>query len=613
MRIKSIQIENYKCFDRTEMIELHPHMNILVGKNNSGKSAFLEALQHNVFGIPHRSIHSRPNADTPENEITTRRVVIEASGNEVRHLLLEQNEFLIPCPNGIQENGAAYEAELQALLLKSLRFAISPQSGPNGPLNWTAESIPAWGEYKAVPPDQNAHYKFARFISTNNRRELRYRDLVLSGRDRDYSAQLAPIFLNRVYRFGAERFNLGTSSFGVQSELRSDAANLAEVLNALQANIGHRERFNLLVSRVLPDVGAVTTTPSAGNKLQILVWNHGAPLDRKDLAVPLDQSGTGLSQVLAILYVLVTAPFARTICIDEPNSFLHPEAARRLMTIFLEYPQHQFIVSTHSPETMAAATTGNAYLFKWQDGASSITAYSPSDLDASRTALHELGVRLKDVFGYERVLWVEGTTEELCMPLFLRRLGDSGLDTTVLAVADPNSFQRQNPTEIWRIYENLSHAHALLPVTVGFVLDRDGRSDAEIADLMRRSDGKIQFLDRRMFENYLLNPTAIAAVIKEFLPDWAGTPQSVTESLGKNAEDAVFFRPCKPKPWNTPAWLTHVDGASLLSAIFSDLTESKLEFRKTKHTPRITQRILEQDETAFDEISNIVQKLFAAK
>ena len=34
-------------------------------------------------------------------------------------------------------------------------------------------------------------------------------------------------------------------------------------------------------------------------------------------------------------------------------------------------------------------------------------------------------------------------------------------------------------------------------------------------DLKRMGDGTVEFLDRRMFENYLLDPTSIATVMKE--------------------------------------------------------------------------------------------------
>lgn len=43
MRIDKLQIQNYRCFEEVEM-NLHPHFNLLVGNNGSGKTTALDAL-----------------------------------------------------------------------------------------------------------------------------------------------------------------------------------------------------------------------------------------------------------------------------------------------------------------------------------------------------------------------------------------------------------------------------------------------------------------------------------------------------------------------------------------------------------------------------------------
>src|SRR5205807_6323603 len=63
-----------------------------------------------------------------------------------------------------------------------------------------------------------------------------------------------------------------------------------------------------------------------------------------------NHTGTGVGHVIAMMYVLVTAEEPRIILIDEPQSFLHPRAVRRLIGVFKLMPEHQFIISTHSPQ-----------------------------------------------------------------------------------------------------------------------------------------------------------------------------------------------------------------------------------------------------------------------
>jgi putative ATP-dependent endonuclease of the OLD family len=56
MYIKQIVIDNFKCFEGTFVLDLNPHLNILVGDNESGKSTILEAihlaLSGWIFGRP---------------------------------------------------------------------------------------------------------------------------------------------------------------------------------------------------------------------------------------------------------------------------------------------------------------------------------------------------------------------------------------------------------------------------------------------------------------------------------------------------------------------------------------------------------------------------------
>lgn len=58
MYIKKIRISNYKSFNEIQDILLSRGINLVVGKNNVGKTAFLEALTFNVSS-PHLSDNIR--------------------------------------------------------------------------------------------------------------------------------------------------------------------------------------------------------------------------------------------------------------------------------------------------------------------------------------------------------------------------------------------------------------------------------------------------------------------------------------------------------------------------------------------------------------------------
>lgn len=61
MRIAAFSVTNYKSFRQTERMALGPGFNVVVGQNNAGKSALVEALGAQ-FSTPARAVPSSPPA-----------------------------------------------------------------------------------------------------------------------------------------------------------------------------------------------------------------------------------------------------------------------------------------------------------------------------------------------------------------------------------------------------------------------------------------------------------------------------------------------------------------------------------------------------------------------
>jgi predicted ATPase len=127
--------------------------------------------------------------------------------------------------------------------------------------------------------------------------------------------------------FKAERLNIGKVAAVEATVLEPNGANLAAVLGTMQANHLRFARYNEHVREVFPTINQVSVF-MIGNQFEVRLWSADPATERDDLAIPLQESGTGVGQVLAILYVAMTVS-SGVIVIDEPNSFLHPGAAKK--------------------------------------------------------------------------------------------------------------------------------------------------------------------------------------------------------------------------------------------------------------------------------------------
>jgi len=96
-----------------------------------------------------------------------------------------------------------------------------------------------------------------------------------------------------------------------------------------------------------------------------------------------------------------------------------------------------------------------------------------------------------------------------------------------------------------------------------------------------------------MFENYLIHPRAIAALLNEIgaRPDKMFSESEIREWIEKDASSrndgmAQAF---------SAAWLGKVNGADLLSRLTSALSDARHEFSKTAHGPMLVEWLLEHD------------------
>ena len=322
-------------------------------------------------------------------------------------------------------------------------------------------------------------------------------------------------------------------------------------------------------------------------------------LQREDLSMELDGCGTGLGQVLAILYVLCTAYTPYVILVDEPQSFLHPDAIRKLMSVMAQFPQHQYVLTTHSPAIISACSPSTIYLLKLEGPRSVALAVDPADHEALKAVLAEVGARMSDVFGAEQVIWLEGRTEELAFPAILDKLCPGcRKGCLMLGVESTGDFQRKDRNRWFYIYNRLADGSGLLPPATGFVLDRERRSPKDIEDIERAARGRAVFLRRRQFENYLLDAEAIAAVAN----DIEGFGNVTTEQVQAWLDDKRASQYLA----DGEDWDVRTDAATVLSELFAEFSETRVAYRKTEHSVSLSNWLLAHKPDKLSEIADLL-------
>ena len=123
--------------------------------------------------------------------------------------------------------------------------------------------------------------------------------------------------------------------------------------------------------------------------------------------------------------------------------------------------------------------------------------------------------------------------------------------------------------------------------------------------------GHVHFLPRRMYENYLLNPAAVAAVMND-VPGFRDVPitenevsqlfdQKRGQLLDERGHDLKYF--CRGTVQVPGDWELHIDAATLLRDVFRELSETHVSFEKTTHSVAITRWLMEHKPDALHEIA----------
>ncbi|PDT74831.1 hypothetical protein CO675_23605 [Bradyrhizobium sp. C9] len=597
MKILRLRLQNYKSFRDSGWLEFAPGFTVVIGQNNSGKSALLEAFR--LHRNPHHK-HKMVGVDAgvPLDETSSAEFDLSISGEELRNAILANGGVVhVPAlPVNSEQDATKFALSVLQKEQITLQLKVPFSSG------WLGRDYPSHALF-----DKGQFERSLGVIGNRARRSVE--PVGLSSGQMDSLPQIAQRECDStIYVFRAERLAIGTTPAQEATILSPDGQNLAAVLHTWQgSHRGQFEEFNRHVAEIFPSIRYVSVG-LVHNQSEVKVSQFDASIQRGDLADPLQNCGTGVGQVLCILYVAMTVRRG-VIVIDEPSSFLHPGAAKKLMQVLQQY-NHQYIIGTHSAELLATVKPQIIYSVEWKHGESSVRRVEADQVNDLKMLLTDLGVSFSDVFGYDRAVWVEGPTEEICFPLILEKiLKEVELGLVFVAMKNTGDFERKNKRQaalIWSIYKKVSSGAALLPATVSFSFDRESRTQQEIDDLVRESKGAAHFLPRLCYENYLLEPEAIAALLR-----WIARDKSAPVAPSR-IEEAMRRAGATPG-WSGDLadvnWLSNVHAPNLLKAVIDELGEPGNAYDKVRHSKFLTEWLIEHKPQLLRELAAYIHSV----
>jgi hypothetical protein len=263
MHIATLQVNNYKSFSSSEELRFTPGFNVIVGQNNVGKTALVEALSLQFGNQPHRSLKTAPTSLTTPDPYSQMSIRFELSKDELADLLINYlPAFYVPVTSDEDVN------------VQTQRFQDAI-SGRN-----VIKAVFESGQIRSASLEAYDDRDSRGFGVSRLFRIDPSDKLVTQASEQDhniapsqhFAAQLANILKDRIYRFSAERLNVSEFSVGYVPNLAPNASNLPQVLNILQTTNPPRfQRFNQLVSTILPEVRQITAPVQPDGLVRIFV------------------------------------------------------------------------------------------------------------------------------------------------------------------------------------------------------------------------------------------------------------------------------------------------------------------------------------------------------
>jgi predicted ATPase len=394
MYIKLLELENIRSFEKAK-IELHPHINLLVGNNNSGKSTVIKAL----FALQNRNSLEFDDVRKGREEGKVSMKLEGING-------WDAGLFAV---NDIERKAKPKTSTVDIVLALSKRID-SEQS------HREMFFIEKRGEEENMPESPSIH-DFHGFPEDESKGNFIY-----------------PFFAKRKVYGYSRQIGGRDNAFRVSPDLSNLVTRIQHISNPSHPQSG---KFLETVRDILGfDMGIV---PYHTNE------NTPGIFVDSNLTIEAERMGEGVVNILGMIILLLTQN-DKLYLIEEPENDIHPKALKKLLNLIIEKSDsNQFVISTHSNivvKYLGDPDTSKIFGLKWQPKnkyhqnlpTSQIECIGDST-EAKLALLSDLGYDLLDFDLYSSYIIFEESSAERIVRDFLIPWFVPGLYNKVRTIA----------------------------------------------------------------------------------------------------------------------------------------------------------------------------------